>query len=367
MRDLAHQKEFEGSFPDLACMILAAGKGSRMRSSLPKVLHPIAGRPILGHVLRLLDGLNIQQRVLVLSPELAASAQVKHLAKDASLCTQENPRGTGDAAASAALAFEGISPIAYADCRLVAGKPKPGAKDLLVCLGDTPALDPQILRAFIARCRDAKADLGVLALDHPNPAGYGRIICDGNGQFQKIVEHRDAKPEERVVTLCNSGVIYAKVPLFFSLLQDLKPTNSQGEYYLTDIFGLAVARKLHVLAYPSKDWESFAGINDRAQLAEVENFILRRKRSALMIAGVSFAIPESTYVEMDVEVGADTVIGPGCCLRGSTQIGSAVVLGAHVVLENARIENGARIEDGSIIRGRSVSLGGTLPPLSLLI
>ena len=181
----------------------------------------------------------------------------------------------------------------------------------------------------------------------PHPHGYGRMVTDG-GQLTAIVEEKDADAATRSITLCNTGIMLARVDALFAALCRLTPNNAQKEYYLTDSVGHARALGYSVYAHESSDWQEFSGINDRIQLAAVESWLMSRKRRELMAEGVTVHLPESVYVEDTVEVGADTLIESGCHLSGNTRIGSNCVIGAGSVLRNVTIAKGERVPPLSV-------------------
>ncbi len=333
----------------VAGIVLAAGKGTRMKSAVPKVLHPIAGKPMLGWVLDAMRGSGIGASCLVLSEDLVGFDEFLAKDPDLAVALQINRQGTGDAVAAASYCFAETTPAPYAAGkahRQRRGKPI-DATHVLISAGDTPALDAGSLAGFIDACVDAGAQLGVLGMRVPDPRGYGRMILDGS-KLRAIVEDRDADPSTRRIDVCNTGIIFGEKNLIFELIRELKPNNSQKEYYLTDCVKHAWQRGLPTHAHVSDKWQEFAGINDRAQLAAVEAVLVRRKIEAMMLSGVTVHLPDTVYVEDGVEVGPDSEIGPSVCLRGKTKIGA-----------------GARIGAGSVLDGVTVKAGEVVPPLSV--
>jgi bifunctional UDP-N-acetylglucosamine pyrophosphorylase/glucosamine-1-phosphate N-acetyltransferase len=199
-----------------------------------------------------------------------------------------------------------------------------------------------------------------------DPTGYGRILTGADGNFAAIVEERDASPDQRKINRCNSGVIFAKAASLFGLLDELRPNNSQGEYYLTDCLGLAVQKNLKVVTHECDDWQDFLGVNDRSQLAAVEKILVRRMIDSLMKSGVTFHNPESCHIEADCKVGVDSEIGSGVCLEGRTVIGRGCKVGSNVTLDDVELGDGAVIGAGSVVRNYVVNPGENIPPLSMI-
>jgi len=347
-------------------IVLAAGKGTRMKSALPKVLHPVAGRPMLTRVLDALTGAGIGQVCVMLGRELEPFADFIAENPSLTVAVQSEARGTGDAVASAAFALVGVQKPSYALGRLHAGPPIQGGR-VLICAGDTPALDPQVLREFLAACAERSADIAVLGAEFPDPTGLGRIVRGQDGTLERIVEERDATPVERTLRLCNTGVIAARTDVLFQLLAALKPENSQNEYYLTDCFGLARARGSAPYVHVTNSWQGFAGINDRPQLAALETWMVGAKVRALGLAGVAFQLPASCFVELDVEIGRDSRVEQGVSLMGRTRVGCAVRIGANATLTNVEVGDGAHVGAGSFLQNCIVGANEVIAPLSVRI
>ncbi len=358
-------------------IVLAAGKGTRMKSDLPKVLHKVAGLPMLDWVVRSLQAANIDRQIVVIAPSLLSGSEGQPSRRDAwrhfssaVFCLQNTARGTGDAVASAYPALSGIKKPGFADAELfeVEGNPVQAleADEVIICAGDTPAITGPALSKFVAECRATGADLGVIAMRVAEPTGYGRILTGADGAFAAIVEERDASLEQRKINVCNSGVIFAKAATLFGLLNELRPNNSQGEYYLTDCLGLAVQKNLKVVVHECADWHDFLGVNDRSQLAALEKILVQRLIEGLMKSGVTFHNPESCHVEADCKVGVDSEIGPGVCLEGKTVIGRSCKVGPNVTLDDVEVGDGAVIGAGSVVRNYVVNPGEYIPPLSMI-
>jgi bifunctional UDP-N-acetylglucosamine pyrophosphorylase/glucosamine-1-phosphate N-acetyltransferase len=303
----------------LAVVILAAGQGTRMKSALPKVLHPIAGRPMLGHVLAVAKALGARKCVAVIAPGAdAVAALVKEW--DAQSVTQERQLGTGHAvlAAEAALAhFDGV---------------------VLVLFGDTPLLTAATLERLVA-CVQGGADIAALGFRAADPTGYGRMMIE-NGALTRIVEHKDANAEERRADLCFAGMLAAKARTLFDLLHGVGNANAQSEFYLTDIIAIAAARGLAAAAVEGDESEML-GVNSRGQLADAEALFQARRRRALMDSGVGFLAPETVYLSADTEIAPDTTIGPYVVFGPGVRVAGAADIRAFCHIEGAEIAAGA--------------------------
>ena len=312
----------------IALVILAAGKGSRMKSDLPKVLHPIGQAPMLAHVLRAGAAL-APDRVVVVAGHGAAAVTRAARAMDAraQVVVQKQQRGTADAVAAARPALEGF------------------AGDVVVLYGDTPLLRPETLRRMLAARRTH--DLVVLGFEAADPGRYGRLVMRG-AELERIVEARDATVEERRITLCNSGVLVADSALLLELVERIGNANAAGEYYLTDAVGLARARGLSVTAITCDEAETL-GVNSRAELAAAEAAFQTRARAALMRDGVTLTAPETVFLALDTVIGRDAVIEPN------------VVFGPGVT-----VESGARIRAFSHLEGCHVRRGAIVGPFARL-
>lgn len=340
------------STESVAAIVLAAGKGTRMKSQLPKVLHKLCGKPMIGYVITALEDAGISQKCVVVGGDIDRLQTYLKAFEPLTFALQRDRLGTGEAVASAGFALTDCKVPAYASGQLLGGKPI-NSSHVLICAGDTPAIDARIIRDFLDFCHREKAELAVLGMDHPQPKGYGRLVCDQGGQLLKIVEEKDASAAEKAIRLCNSGLIFAEKTLLFTLLDAVRPNNSQKEYYITDCFQLARERGKSVKVWSTSNYASFDGINDRGQLAQLEARLAHQIRSKWMQAGVSFHLPESTYVEASVEIGEDSEIGPNVSLLGHTRIGKSCEIASHVVLKDVMIPDSAHVEAGTVRIGNN--------------
>ncbi|MGR3503911.1 bifunctional UDP-N-acetylglucosamine diphosphorylase/glucosamine-1-phosphate N-acetyltransferase GlmU [Pseudaestuariivita sp.] len=303
-----------------ALIILAAGQGSRMLSDLPKVLHKVAGAPLLWHAMRAGAALEPARQIVVTGhggEEVAASA----MAYDASaeIVTQSEQLGTGHAVAQAKdlLAdFDG---------------------DVIVLYGDTPFISPETL-ACMAKARRSH-DIVVLGFEAADPGRYGRLVMQGV-TLQKIVEFKDASEAERTITLCNSGVIAAEAKTLFALLEKVSNDNASGEYYLTDVPGLGAAEGLTATAVTCDEAETL-GVNTRAQLAEAEAAFQARTRAQMLEDGVTLTAPDTVHFAFDTYVGRDAIIEPNVVFGPGTTIETGATIRAFSHVEGAHVSRGS--------------------------
>ncbi len=331
----------------VAALVLAAGKGTRMKSQLPKVLHPLCGVPMLGHVMHTLSKAGIQDKCIVVGGEVELLQNYLRSFGPLTFTLQRDRLGTGEAVACGGFGFKGVKPPSFASGSLLAGEPI-DSKYILICAGDTPAMDAEVIAAFVKSSLQKGSRLAVLGMNHPEPKGYGRLICKADNQLLRIVEEKDASEAEKKIQLCNSGVIFAEKDHLFSLLGSLTQSNAQREYYLTDCFALSLERGVPADVWATDDYHSFDGVNDRHQLSQLEGRLLQKIRRRWMADGVTFLMAPSTYIEADVTIGADTVIGPHASLIGKTKIGANCEIGSHVALKDVMIPDGTRIPAGTV-------------------
>jgi bifunctional UDP-N-acetylglucosamine pyrophosphorylase/glucosamine-1-phosphate N-acetyltransferase len=301
----------------IAIVVLAAGKGTRMKSRLAKVLHPIAGRPMLDYALSSAEALAPDRIVAVVGSD--ADQIRERFAGRVTFAVQESPRGTGHAVLTAREALDGFH------------------GDVLILYGDTPLLRTETLLAMAARRAETGADLVVLtaAVDVP-----GIVVRDSAGRVIRIVEAPDATADELAIEERNTGVYLLDSEWLWKVLPQVGDENCQGEIYLTDIVEISVREGRRVEALRVQDADEAMGINTLAQLAQASAVMRRRKLAALMAEGVSLVDPDSTYIDVDVEVGRDTLIEPGCVIQGDSRIGEGVHLKTGCV-----IETGCKIGD----------------------
>ncbi len=330
-------------------VILAAGKGTRMKSDRPKVLHPVLGVPIVERVMAALETAGVAETCLILGGDLEQFKSLRKRHPHLAMVQQINQCGTGDAVATVATLLPGITPPHYMAAQRIAGPNQLDATHVLICCGDTPALDGQLLKEFVSSCLSQEAPLGLIGIQLPNPTGYGRLVLDATSQLVKIVEEKDADAATRGINICNSGIIFGKIDVLFSLLAALRPLNAQKEYYLTDCFSLAREKGLPVHVMVSPQYQTFEGVNDRTQLTRIETWLLEQRIGKLMAGGVTIHQPLTVYLEDSVTVEPDVEIFPNVVLQGKTHIGKGSIIGANSVLTNVRVSPGTPVKPGSVV------------------
>lgn len=299
----------------LGVVILAAGEGTRMKSHRPKVLHEVAGLPLLEHVLRVAHSLEPERIVLVLGPETIDPIRERY--GDRYLyALQSRRQGTGHALLQARPLLDGA------------------VDDVIVLYGADPLLTVESARQLLALRRSGALG-AITTFIAPNPRGYGRILRDDTGRVIGIVEERDASEEQRRISEVNQGVVCYEAAWLWGALQRLTPSPVKGEYYLTDLVALAVEDRGPgaIEALLLDDPDEALGVNDRLDLAHVEAAMRRRILERLMRSGVTIVDPTSTYVEVDVDVGQDTILLPGTILRRGTRIGAECTIGPYSLIE----------------------------------
>lgn len=345
----------------IAAVILAAGKGTRMKSDLPKVLHAIAGRSMLQHVLSTVDDLAPERKIVVVGQNMS---QVAKASGTASVVVQDTPMGTGHAVLSARNALQGFEGTIF------------------ILFADTPLVTQATFQSMREIC-EAGAGVVVLGFRPDDPAAYGRLITNNRGELDAIIEYNDADESQRAVTLCNAGLMAVDSKVLFELLDRVGNDNAKGEYYLTDIVGLARSINL-TCGVTEVSADEVIGINSRSQLAEAEKIFQDRYRTQVMDAGVTLRDPSTVYfcadttLGRDVTIGQNVVFGPGVVvednveirpfchiegthiaagatvgpfarLRPGAEIGADVHVGNFVEIKNAIIEPGAKVNHLSYI------------------
>ena len=308
---------------EIAIIVLAAGKGTRMKSALPKVMHRAAGRSLLGHVLHAAKGLAPRETVVVVGPDMAAvAAEAQGVFPAARTVVQEERLGTGHAVLMAKPALAGFTGT------------------ILVLYGDVPLIGAESLRRLADLA--GQSGLAVLGFEAADPKGYGRLLRNAEGHVIAIREELDASPEERAINLCNSGIIAVSAERLWPLLARLGNANAKGEYYLTDVVELGASDGLSCALAVCSEAE-VAGVNDRVQLAAIEATLQQAYRRRHMLNGATLTAPETVFFSADTEIGQDVVIGPHVVFGP----GVAVADGAEVLgfshLEGARVGPSARI------------------------
>ena len=331
----------------LNIVILAAGQGKRMQSNRPKVLHTIAGRSMLAHVIDGARALAAHNIVVVVGHGAEHVQQAFAAQPDLQFALQQPQLGTGHAVLQAVNQLK-----------------EDGRDDVTIVLyGDVPLVQTASLQALL----NARGQgLAVLTELLPDPTGYGRIVRDAQGQVCAIVEHKDATPEQRAITEVNTGILAAPTAQLKTWLAKLTNNNAQGEYYLTDIIGMAVSEGLAVnVAHPSAAYETL-GVNSRAQQAQLERLWQLELARRQLEAGVTLADPARFDVRGNLTCGQDVFIDIGCIFEGTVQLGSGVYVGAHCVLRDVTIGAGTRLEPFSHLDQATVGADAKIGPYARL-
>ena len=326
-------------------MVLAAGQGTRMRSRVPKVLHPLAGKPLIHRVLDLLYGAGAARVMVVLGHR--ADEVRRALPESVDVVVQESQLGTGHALQVAAPRLQQL-----------------GAARVLVQLGDEALVRPESLRRLLASDVGDGAPVGLLTAQVSDPRGYGRVVRLPDGSVERMVEELDATPAEQSIDEVWSGTMLVHAPWLWANLGNL-PLSSKGEYYLPDLVNLARDQGLAIHATLTEDEEEVLGVNDRAQLSQANLVLRQRKIDQLLQSGVSVVDPATTYVEPEVEVEPDVTIQPGCHLRGRTRIARDCEIGPNTYLVDTDIGAGSRVWF-SVLEGARVGQRVQIGPFSHL-
>jgi len=331
---------------DLAIVILAAGKGTRLKSSLAKVLHRAGGRPLVQHVLAACAPLKARKIVAVVGHQAEqVSAEVEPLGAESVL--QQPQRGTGHA-------------------MQIARRALGSAKLVLVLPGDAPLIRTETLRSMIAAHRSANAAATILSAVVSDPSGYGRILRKSENAVQAIVEESQLTDEQRELNEINSSIYCFTLDKLWPALAQVKPNNKHRELYLTDAVGVLAAKNETVLAHVASDPREALGCNTRADLAEVDRIFREWKRAALMDQGVSIQLPETVLIDPEVTAGEDTVLEPGVQLLGRTKIGERCTIRTGSVLSDAILGNEVTVEPHSLIAQSRLEDNVTVGPFARL-
>lgn len=308
---------------NLAVLVLAAGQGTRMKSTLPKVLHPLAGKPMVNHILETARSMTDRDPVMVVGHEADLVHQA--LAGRVTFVEQAEQRGTGHAVLQARQTMRGQSDL------------------VLVTCADTPLLTAKTLGELVARQQLNNGPITMLSWVADDPKGFGRVVRDPSGAVVKIVEHAVATPEELEIHELNAGVYCFDAEWLWSHVDQIPLSVPKREYYLTDLVEMAAAEGARVEALIAEDPDEALGINTRVHLAQAERIMRRRINERWMLAGVTLVDPEATYIAADVTIGQDTVIRPNTHLRGRTTIGAHCDIGPNAIVTNCQIGDRCRV------------------------
>jgi len=326
----------------LGVVILAAGQGTRMRSSLPKVLHPLAGSPLLGHVVKTAHQLD-PERVVIVYGHGGEQVMEAFPGRDQEWVEQAEQLGTGHAVAQALPVLEAVDQV-------------------LVLYGDVPLIKEDTLEALVQA--GSESELALLTAEFAEPTGYGRIVRDPHGRVQAIVEQKDASPEQLKITEINTGFLVARREHLVRWLANLSNDNAQGEYYLTDIVEMAVTEGVDAhTVYPTVKAEVM-GVNDRAQLAFLERHYQSEQAAAFMRQGVTLRDPSRFDLRGSLEVAQDVEIDINVLIEGAVSLGAGVRIGANSVIRNSRIADGVQILENCVIEDAIIGPACRIGPFS---
>src|SRR5215218_23437 len=341
----------------LDILILAAGLGTRMRSSTAKVLHKLGGRPLIAHVCRTASALVKGERPVYVvvghqAEEVKEAVRAELGEGGAVFVTQTEQRGTGDAVFAAREVLGGAN------------------STLLVLSGDVPLVRAETLGSLVHQHRTHRgrgAACTLMAVRLEDPTGYGRVVRDAEGRFERIVEQKDAGPDERQIGEINAGIYCFETRLLFPALERVKPENAQGEFYLTDVPAILRADGEDVSVYAHADAREVSGINTRVELAEFERILrLRTLRSLMLNSGVTVIDPQHTYVSPDAQIGRDTTLHPNVHVEGRTVIGQGCEIGQGSRIADARVGNAVTVKDHCVIIDSEVADHCTVGPFAHL-
>jgi bifunctional UDP-N-acetylglucosamine pyrophosphorylase/glucosamine-1-phosphate N-acetyltransferase len=332
----------------IATIILAAGKGTRMKSELVKVLHPLLGLPMLSYPIELsLEGIKAEKTIVVVGHQAdRIQGMIKNFKIDIAL--QEKQLGTGHAVLQAIPFLQSFSGT------------------VLILCGDVPLVELETLRSFIDTYKENGSTLSVLTAVVEEPFGYGRILRNSEGWLEKIVEEKDASEKERMVREINTGIFCVKAPFLMEGLREIGKENAQGEYYLTDLVEVAKKRGLRCSAHIVADPVEVMGINTRVDLAMANEVLRQKKLKDLMLSGVTVVDPKTTYVDRTVEVGKDSILYPNCHLQGKTKIGERCIIEPNSKISDSLIGNDVTIRANSVITESKIEEGASIGPFAHL-
>lgn len=328
----------------VSVVILAAGQGTRMKSKLPKVLHPLGGRPLLGHVIRTAAGLNAVQTVVVYGHG-GERVREELVNETVTWVEQSQQLGTGHAVAQA------VPQITDEHC-------------VLVLYGDVPLIQTASLADLIYQAGSDR--LAIMTVHLADPSGYGRIVRDQRGRIQRIVEQKDTNDEEKQISEVNTGILAVNGKLLKGWLDRLDNSNAQGEYYLTDIVAMAVSDNVEVVASHPASEDEVLGVNSRSQLAYLERVYQRQLAETLMAQGVTIVDPARIDIRGEVEVGQDVTLDVNVVLEGKVKLGSDIYIGPNCMLRNSVVEDGVQMQAMCVADDAHIGAKSRLGPYSRL-
>lgn len=331
---------------EISALVLAAGKGTRMKSNKAKVLHEVFFAPMIHHVIDALQPLSLREIVVVVGHQRQQVEETLQHA-DVVFAHQEKQLGTGHAALVAENLLAGREGV------------------VLILCGDTPLIRSETLREMVEQHTAKGAKLTVMTTQLDDPTNYGRIVTDSSGNIQAIVEQKDATPEQQQIREINAGIYCVDIGFLYEALPKIGTDNQQGEVYLTDVVGIANGAGRAVNRFVCNDSGELLGVNSRVELAVAHARLQERRNRELMAEGVTLLSPESIWIEKTVSIGADTVIHPNVHVHGKTVIGNNCVVGPFCLMRDCIVGDGATIGDYSHLEGYRVADGTAIDPHSI--
>src|SRR5260221_1401481 len=336
----------------LDILVLAAGLGRRRKSNLAKVLNKLQGRAIIAHVCRTATQLDPRRMFVIVghqADDVRAAVEKELGNEQASFVTQTEQRGTGDAVMAARVSLAGSN------------------STVLILSGDVPLVRAETLRTLLEKHLAEKSASTMLSVRMENPTGYGRVLRDEAGNFVKIVEQKDATEDEQQIREINAGIYCFDSEKLFAALERVRPTNSQGEYYLTDVLGILRDDGERVTVYQHHDAREVSGVNTRAELAEFENLLRRNTVRRLMLdGGVTFIDPSHAYIDSEAQVGRDSIIHPGVHIEGQSVIGEGCEIQSGSRITNSPLGDRVTIKDHCVIVDSDIAHDSAAGPLANL-
>ena len=336
--------------PNISAVILAAGKGTRMKSDKAKVLHELFFKPMLHHVLDTVSATDVAHLAIIIGHQrerVLASLQDAPVPYNFTPVVQEEQLGTGHAVLCAESACH-------------------SADLVMILCGDTPLIRPETLQSMIAQHQESKARLTLMTTILDDPFGYGRIISDAEGSVLEIVEQKDATAEQQAIQEINAGIYLVDREFLFSSLQQVGTDNSQGEVYLTDIVSIATQQGKRVEKFVHRPAIDVLGVNSRVELAQAHNELQIRHNQKIMLSGVSMYGPESILIAPDCQIGQDVVLHAGVQITGASVIGKEAEIASGALLHNCQVGDGAVIGAHAVLKNCRIAKGEQVPPLTRL-
>lgn len=332
----------------VAAIVLAGGVGRRMKSSLPKVLHQVAGRPILFYPFEVVKGLGVEMVIVVVGHKRDKVMEVIQRASISGMAfvEQEPQLGTGHAVMCAEEALKGWD------------------GDILILSGDVPFIKGETLSRLVDAHRIGDATISFLTTILDNPSGYGRVVRGPDGAVARVVEERDATSAELAIKEINAGIYCVKAPFLFSTLKGIRADNVQGEYYLPDLIEMAMGQGLRVSAIMHPHPQEVMGINNRVELAEANRVMRERINQGLMLSGVTLLNPDAVYIHYGIQVGRDTTVYPNVFLEGKTSIGEGCTIEEGCKIVDSTVGDGSAIKAYTVIEGSVIGKGASIGPFA---